>query len=306
MTALFAIVASIFIGASDVAGGVASRTRDSASMTTLMHAIALPLLIVAAIMRGASEVLPGDLVAGAAAGAITGVAYIWFFTAMANGSVAIIVPITASTAVVTPVLVALVRGERPTTLAWLGVAACLIAVPLCGLGEGGLGEGGLGEGGLGEGGVGVTARPQWSALRQALVAATTGVGFGTFYAVTGGTSEASGTWPTVIVVTIAGLVTAAVSVWRAHSRCDAGATSTTFGGRPDASIVVAGVGLAGGDILNTVALQRGPLATASVLGNLYPLVAVVIARAVLSERFSRLQAAGLVLGVTGAGFISLG
>jgi len=290
MTALFAIVASIFIGASDVAGGVASRTRDSASMTALMHLIALPLLIVAAVSRGAPDVHVSDLGASAVSGALTGMAYIWFFAALAKGSVAIVVPITASTAVITPVVVAVIGGERPSALAWIGVLGCLVAVPLCGMGEQ-------------NSELEAEVRTQWSPLRQSVVAATTGVGFGSFYAVMGHTSSTSGTWPTVVVVTVAGLVTAAVSLGRERS---APTSSPPFGGRPDGATAIAGGGLAFGDILNTLALQRGPLTTTAVLGNLYPLVAVVIARVVLSERFTTAQASGLALGVAGAGCISLG
>jgi drug/metabolite transporter (DMT)-like permease len=67
-----------------------------------------------------------------------------------------------------------------------------------------------------------------------------------------------------------------------------------------------GVALGVADTGLTVALQRGPLTIASVLGNLYPLVTIALGVAVLKERIRPWHAAGIILAVAGVAMIAAG
>jgi drug/metabolite transporter (DMT)-like permease len=54
------------------------------------------------------------------------------------------------------------------------------------------------------------------------------------------------------------------------------------------------------------ASTRGLVSVVSVLASLYPVVVVLLARAVLKERISRLQEVGVVLVLAGVALISAG
>jgi drug/metabolite transporter (DMT)-like permease len=60
------------------------------------------------------------------------------------------------------------------------------------------------------------------------------------------------------------------------------------------------------DATLTTALQRGPLTIASVLGNLYPLVTIVLGVVVLKERVHHWHAVGIVLALAGVSLIAAG
>jgi len=55
-----------------------------------------------------------------------------------------------------------------------------------------------------------------------------------------------------------------------------------------------------------LASQRGLLSLISVVASLYPVMTVVLARGLLGERLSRLQAAGVVIALAGIGLIAAG
>ena len=54
-----------------------------------------------------------------------------------------------------------------------------------------------------------------------------------------------------------------------------------------------------------IALTLGMAATVSVLGSLYPLATVVLARAVLHEHVTSSQRAGVIAALAGIGLVSL-
>jgi drug/metabolite transporter (DMT)-like permease len=79
--------------------------------------------------------------------------------------------------------------------------------------------------------------------------------------------------------------------------------------RDGASIAALGViGMLdlGANGLYALATREGLLSVVSVLGSLYPAVTVVLARAVLGERVTRLQEVGVVLALAGVLAISAG
>jgi drug/metabolite transporter (DMT)-like permease len=77
--------------------------------------------------------------------------------------------------------------------------------------------------------------------------------------------------------------------------------------RPNlATLVGAGVLDNVANLLFVLAAARGLLSLVSVLGSLYPVVTVVLARVVLDERLARWQLVGVAGALCGVALISLG
>jgi uncharacterized membrane protein len=70
--------------------------------------------------------------------------------------------------------------------------------------------------------------------------------------------------------------------------------------------VITGVLAGAANLLFVAATGAGQLAVVAVITSLYPAITIVLARVVLSERWSRTQAAGLVVAAAGVAAITLG
>jgi manganese/iron transport system permease protein len=75
-------------------------------------------------------------------------------------------------------------------------------------------------------------------------------------------------------------------------------------GRRIGSVALVGVGDTGANLLFAYAATTGNLAVVGVLGSLYPVATVVLARWLLGERLSGGQNAGVVLALTGVGLLA--
>jgi drug/metabolite transporter (DMT)-like permease len=245
----------------------------------------LTLAPIAAII-GASAVSAGDLGLGAASGLVTSIAFLGFFTAMAHGRIGVVLPVSAAVAAFLPAVAGIVGGNQLSGLALAGVACALVAIPLVAY-----------EPEEGDEAPQEDTPPRWPALRQVAVAAICGVGFGVYFICIGHTSTASGLWPTVANLVVAVAVTIPVAARAGLMPGPASAPRLAlFGGFA--------LGLA--DATLTTALQRGPLTVASVLGNLYPLVTIVLGVLILRERVHRWHALGIVLALAGVTMIAAG
>ena len=59
------------------------------------------------------------------------------------------------------------------------------------------------------------------------------------------------------------------------------------------------------NLLFAIASSRGQVSVASVLGSLYPVVTILLARVLLKERLRRIQQVGVALALAGAAIIAL-
>jgi drug/metabolite transporter (DMT)-like permease len=71
-------------------------------------------------------------------------------------------------------------------------------------------------------------------------------------------------------------------------------------------VLAVGVGDTGANALFAVASETGSDAVVAVLGSLYPVTTVLLARAFLGERLTARQAAGVALALGGAALLSAG
>jgi drug/metabolite transporter (DMT)-like permease len=291
MTIVLALLASLFIGASDFLGGIDSRTRNPLQTSLVVFLAAFVTLVPIAFLLGASDLTVHDLGLGAVSGLTTSIAYVGFFAAIGHGRISIVAPISAAVTALVPATVGVAEGNALSTVAQAGLLCALLAIPLVAYetSDGDAGDQRTGDQDPGGG--------DWSTTRQAIVSILCGFGFGFYFVCIGHTHRSSGLWPTVATLVVGIAIVAPLAAR------DGVMPSLAHLSR---LAVAGGVALGVADSALTTALQRGPLTVASVLGNLYPLVTIALCVTILGERVRLWHAAGIALAVAGVTMIAAG
>jgi drug/metabolite transporter (DMT)-like permease len=274
---LLALGASLAWGFADFGAGVGSRR--------------LPVFVVALVMQSAGLVVAGvavavtgdsfpswPQVAWAAFAGLVGVGGLAaFYRGLAVGSMGVVGPI-STTAAIVPLVYGLARGERPSALQAAGVALAVLGVVGASLEH-----------------VPETAQRRVGAGVGLALLAAAGFGcslIGLSRAAPGGIAWA--VWIMRIVAVPCMLVLAFTLGARRPSR------------RLWPLLIGVGIGDTGATLLYAAATTRGLLSVVAVLASLYPVVIVVLARTVLSERIARPQLLGVAVALAGVALISAG
>ncbi|HEV2823807.1 MAG TPA: DMT family transporter, partial [Actinomycetota bacterium] len=215
---------------------------------------------------------------GLAAGVGSGCALVLFYRGLAEGTMSVVAPISACGAVV-PVAAAVLTGNQPGALAALGILAAITGVVL-------------------------VSRPRprppstGTPVRSGRVVAMalgSALGFGLFYVfVDAGTAAAgtSGSSSSPLRV-IAGARTSSLAILSAIALFSR-RSALRWPGRRIGVVALVGIGDTGANLLFAYAATTGNLAVVGVLGSLYPVSTVILARWLLGERLSGGQNAGVV------------
>ncbi|MFF4056355.1 EamA family transporter [Streptomyces sp. NPDC001668] len=273
MGPLLALASAVCYGIVDFSGGLLSRRAHFAAVTLLGQIGGLLLATTAALLLPADSVRSVDLLWGALSGVGSGAAMHFLNRGLSHGAMSVVVPVSAVTGVTLSVVCGVILGDRPTAVAWLGIVLAAPALwMVCGGGEDD--GGGVPAGLLASAGVAL----QYIALAQA--------------------GASSGLWPVA-----AGRVAAVLVLLPAAAR-----HPRRLGLPPVRALqaVLVGAGAALGLILYLLAAQRQLLAVAVVLASLYPALPVILGLALLHERLSRRQVAGLVGAGLATVLLSLG
>jgi drug/metabolite transporter (DMT)-like permease len=273
MGALFALASSISYGLSDFLGGVVSR-RTSFLRVAFLGQLGgfLSVALVAPLVSAAAPPAT-DLAWGGLSGVGTGLAMTFLFRGMSRGAVSVVVPVSAVGGVALPVLVGVaVLGDRPTPLAWAGIAVAVPALWAVSRGRATAGRHGN------------------AALPDGLAA---GTGIALQYLALARAGPDSGLWPV-----LAGRLTAIVAIALLSGLLVRAVEEPAR----DSRRARAGHGLAAGlaGTLAALALTCYLLATrtelvavAVVLSSLYPVIPVLLGITVLGERLTWTQSLGL-------------
>jgi drug/metabolite transporter (DMT)-like permease len=276
---VLALAASACWGVADFFGGLQSRRLSALTVVLGVETAGLLLVGVAVLVTG--KTVPGGAdAAWALAAGLAGVLGLTaFYRALAVGTMSIVAPI-SSTGVALPVLVGLARGDRLSAAQAAGLACAVVGVLLAGREEGE------------DTGSGAAAR---HAVLLALAAA---VGFGTYFVASAEAADGGVLWTLLLAraaaVPVLALLALATRAPLVPARGDAlrlfaiGALDLTATG------------------LYAAATTKGLLAVVAVLGALYPVSTVLLARAVLGERLSRVQGAGVAAALAGVALIAAG
>ena len=272
---LLALLSAGLWGSADFGGGLVSRRLPPVAVVAWSQGVGLLAVGAAALATGAYVAPTGWVVWSLLAGLVGTSALVAFYAALSAGTMGVVSPIAALGAVV-PVLIGLASGERPSALQVGGIVVALLgAAAASGPELGGAGR----------------ARP-------VLLAALAGIGFGLALSFIGRGAESS-TLMTLVgmrVTSVTGFVVLALVV------------RTVGGVRGGHLLPLVAIGLAdaGANLAFGVASTMGLLSVTAVLGSLYPVVTVLLARFVLKERLRPVQQAGVVAALGGVVLLSAG
>lgn len=266
MTAIIATLAAALFGTADFLGGFASR-KDPALVVTVRSQVVGGIVLLFASLLVPSAVGRPDVAFGMLAGVCGGIGVLALYAGLATGRMGVVAPVTAALTGTLPAAVDFMRGTQVGATALAGIVLALAAVVIVSISGHDHSDG--------------------SARRALLFAIIAGVGFSGSLLSYAATSPDSGFWPIVVgrITSVTMLCIIALS-----RRQSLKVSAEAF--RP---AVGAGVfdGLATISVIT--AIRLGPLAVASVLSSLYPVVTVLLARFVLEERLEPWQWVGVTL-----------
>jgi drug/metabolite transporter (DMT)-like permease len=273
-----ALAASLSWGIADFGGGIGTRRVQVVWVLVVSQLAGLALVGGMAIATQPHPPSGRELAWGTFGGVMGAVGLASFYRALAVGTMGIVGPISATGAIV-PLAYGLARGERPSALQALGIVVAVVGVVAASLEP-------LPEG---------TGRKLATGVPLALLAA---LGFGSSILGLNRVSQAGVVWGTLTLrLTVVPLVClVALLVRPSPARL-----------RPTLPILVAaGLFDTGANLLYGASARHGLISVVSVLGSLYPVVLVVLARFVLAERIARPQLAGVAVALAGVALISAG
>jgi drug/metabolite transporter (DMT)-like permease len=277
MASLLALGAALSWGAGDFLGGLASRRFAVAAVLALSQAAGLAgVLLWVLVTRDPFPGVPAVLPA-AAAGLAGLIGLAALYRGLALGAMGIVAPISGASPVV-PLVVDAAKGVVPGPIQLLGVGLVLAGV--------------------------VTLSREPAALGGRRLAAGAGMavvaafGFGGFIVGLDAGSDESAAWAVVAArSTSVSLALLAVAVTAASLR-------------PPAHLLpmLVGVGVfdTGANVLVAVATTKGAAGVVAVLSALYPVVTVVLARALLAERLGLARRVGGGVALAGAALVAAG
>jgi drug/metabolite transporter (DMT)-like permease len=264
--AALALGSAVCFGVADYAGGLLSRRANAGAIALAVQVSGTAVMVVVAPMVPAPGLGLYDIGWGALSGVGTAVGVMFLYRGLTRGDMSVVVPVSTAGSVVLPVLVGLtLLGERPSALSWLGIA---VAVPAIGLISGANRRTGSADG---------------AAVLDGLISS---VGFALQYIALAQAGAAAGLWP-VTAGRLASVLTMLVLV---------GVTATRLKMQRRLAVpaVANGVVAASGLVLYMLATRQEMMAVAVVLSSLYPIIPVLLGIALLGERPTPGQTAGLI------------
>lgn len=241
------------------------------------------LVLILAIVAARGEGAPGgEYLVYAAVSGFAGIAGLTaFYRGLAVGAMAVVAPISATAAAI-PVVVGVATGDRPSAVQAVGLALALGGVVLASREQ--------------PGGGGFQASTRVAAgAGLALVAAA---GFGCFFLAMDKASDGDVFWA-ILVNRLTGVSLLAAAAFALRPRLTVGAD----GGR-----VLLAIGFLdiSANTLFALASTQGLVSIVAVLGSLYPVTVIALARLVLHEKVRRIQMAGAALALLGVALVSAG
>jgi drug/metabolite transporter (DMT)-like permease len=279
MAILLALLSAAAWGVADFSGGLASRGLDAPRVTVATQTLGLITAGVAVLIFPGVGPRAAALEWGALSGVGSAVGTVSLYHGLAVGRMTVVATLSGVLAAVVPVIVGLALGNTLSLTAALGI---VIAIPAIFL---------------------VSWRPEphqnlgpWAGVPYGLLA---GAGFGLLFVALDRAGTHSGAWPLIPgqLVSVLLVVPFAVRGLRQPTRLPRGPVLLTLG---------TGILSGTANLLFLAATGHGELAIVAVLAALYPAFTVLLARAILAERWSGSQIVGLAAAVAAVVLVSAG
>jgi drug/metabolite transporter (DMT)-like permease len=278
---VFGIGSALAFGAGDFTGGTASRSLPALAVAAGAQVVGLVGILAVLLISGAPAPHVGALWIGATAGLAGGLGLAALYRGLSMGSMGIVTALSGVGSVVIPLVVGALLGASVTGLQLVGVGFAAMAA-------------------IAASGATLSGGMRGDALRLAAIA---GISFGAWFVLLDLAAEGDALWALVASrASSSVLVTAVAIVVGTRISPEArGSTMPLLGLVALAGVLdVAGNGL--------FVLARGEIAVglAAAMSGVYPLVTMVLARAVGGEELPPLGLLGVLLAVIGIVLISLG
>jgi drug/metabolite transporter (DMT)-like permease len=275
---LFALSASVAWGFADFGAGVGARRMPLPYVLAATQLAGLAFVGTLLLVFRPHAPSGTELAWGLFGGVLGAFGLAGFYRGLAVGAMGVVGPISA-TGVVVPVVYGLARGERPSTVQAVGVAVAFVGVVAASF----------------ERIPDQPGRRVGAGVGFALLAA---LGFGSALIGLNRASQAGAIWGAMSLrMTAVPIVVVAALILRPRWR---GTRATV------PLVLAAGVGDSAANLLYGLASTRGLISVVSVLASLYPVLLVVLARALLAERIQPAQFAGVAVALAGVALISAG
>jgi len=278
MGIIFALLSAICYGTCDFSAGIASRRVSYRLVTVAVQAFGLLAAGIGVLLFSGAGPTRSVLFWGAVSGLGSALGTTALYRGFAVGRMSVVAPLSAVLTAVLPVVLGVLLGNQLSLLAIVGIVLAILAIGLISWHDDAS-----------------EASHERAGLIEGIVA---GIGFALLLIGLDRAGTGAGAWPLVpgqivallLVVPLLRGVTAPSSVWRSD-------------GFP---MILAGLLSGAASLAFLAATGHSELAIAAVLASLYPAVTVLLARVYLGERWTRLQAAGLVASTAAVVLVSLG
>lgn len=270
LTVLLSTATATLFGFADFLGGWASRRESAISVTAASHTVGVVVFaVLVALMPAPYERV--DVFSGIAAGLSGGVGVVALYAALARGRMSLVAPITAALSGSLPAVYDLLTGSEVGGLSLAGLGLALVATVV------------VSATSVDEPDAESASMPP-AALALSLLS---GAAFaGSFISFSFATTM-SGLWPVFIARLTSASVLTIIVVLR----------SRKLGVAREVQVATASAGIldSAANVTMLNAIRLGPLAVASVIGSLYPVVVVLLARFMLHERLRPVQRAAITV-----------
>jgi drug/metabolite transporter (DMT)-like permease len=287
MEIVLALGSALAYGVSDFTGGVLTKRVHVFTVILLSQLVSCAILILVLPFWDGSfswQAVQWGVAAGVFG--IAGAALL--YRGLAIGRMSVVAPITAVLAAAIPLTFGLAVGERPGSVALIGVVAGLVAVTLISRSPEPDSANGPAES--------RTPARSWLGGPGVVEALGAGVGFGLFFILLERAPEDSGLWP------LAGTRVSFVAC--ALLAAVAGALVRPPTGMVRSLVWLGFINLAA-DLLYLLATRAGLLSLVAVITSLYPAATVALARVLLDERMVKEQLVGVACAALSVTFIAL-
>lgn len=277
MVTIFASLSALTYGSADFCGGLATRKNDAIAVVFWSQGVGLLLALFAAPLLGVASVTLSDILWGIGAGLAGAAGVGMLYKGLASGLASVVSPVAALTGATLPVLFAVLAGERPEMLTWLGVSLVLPAILFLSSERG---------------------EKKDHVLKSLQMGFLAGCGFGGFFILIAQTGDGSGMWPLFAARAATVPVFLLITLFRKRP------VFLRKGSLRYA--VLAGLLDMGANIFYLLAARTGFMVTAVIITALYPAPTVLLQRIVRGEKLTVLRILGLILAIIGAALIGIG